>query len=316
MKKILLITFMGALITLQAGAQWTCGQDITDSRDGKVYKTKLIGTQCWTTENMNLGTKINSMAMGYLMTDNGVVEKYCWNDSIENCDGTGGLMKRGGFYEWKEAMQYYSGQPTLPVQGVCPAGWHIPSNTEWNTLLNYLGGNMAYQQMIVGGSSGFNSLMTGYRCTMTGGFRVSAMSADYRAYYWTSEQYDTDNSPLLEIATTGIFSMNFYKSLGLSVRCVKDVSTSIDNQVLPEMGINYVLPSEDASIEIFYNKARSGQVLCTVISTSGKVVYRSVWASVTGNNVSKISSVSFSPGIYVIRLSDGYTTVDKRFLIP
>jgi len=126
------------------------GRSITDDRDGQIYKTVVIGTQVWTAENMNIGTMIPSTQAGSQMSNNGIIEKYCWGNDTQ-CNGANGNMKRGGFYEWQEAMQYWNGQPPLPVQGLCPKGWHIPSNAEWNTLIAYLGGATAYTKMIAGG---------------------------------------------------------------------------------------------------------------------------------------------------------------------
>jgi len=134
----IIVLFFSSTVFLHA--QWRPGDPVTDSRDGQTYGTVVIGSQVWMTENMNIGTLIESNAAGPLMRDNGTIEKYCWSDDDANCDGSGGNMKRGGFYEWQEAVQYWKGQPSLPVQGICPDGWHIPSNAEWNTLLNYLGG--------------------------------------------------------------------------------------------------------------------------------------------------------------------------------
>ena len=83
-------------------------------------------------ENLNIGTKINSTTGGQLQTDNGIIEKYCYDNDESQCDIYGGL------YEWNEAMQYVT---TEGGQGICPDGWHIPTDGEWTTLVEYLGGN-------------------------------------------------------------------------------------------------------------------------------------------------------------------------------
>jgi len=91
-------------------------QPFTDARDGKTYNTVLIGTQCWMRENLNIGTRIDGSQN---QTDNGTIEKYCYDDLESNCDIYGGL------YQWDEAMQYVT---TQGVQGICPAGWHLPTD--------------------------------------------------------------------------------------------------------------------------------------------------------------------------------------------
>ena len=79
-------------------------------------------------ENLNVGTRINGSGS---QTNNSTIEKYCYDDNEANCTTYGGL------YQWDESMQY----STMPgVQGICPTGWHLPTDAEWTTLTTYLGG--------------------------------------------------------------------------------------------------------------------------------------------------------------------------------
>lgn len=94
---------------------------ITDN-DGHVYNTILIGNQCWMRENLNIGTIISGTV---LMQNNNHVEKYCYDNDPNNCD------KYGGLYQWGELMEYH---PVQGVQGLCPQGWHIPTDEEWKIL--------------------------------------------------------------------------------------------------------------------------------------------------------------------------------------
>ncbi|MBI9036636.1 MAG: T9SS type A sorting domain-containing protein [Bacteroidales bacterium] len=103
---------------------WNCGDAFTDSRDDKVYLTVQIGDQCWMAENLNVGTRID---VDTDQTDNSTIEKYCYDDIEDSCDVYGGL------YQWNEIMQYVT---TSGTQGICPSGWHIPTDTEWLTLEN------------------------------------------------------------------------------------------------------------------------------------------------------------------------------------
>jgi|WetSurMetagenome_2_1015567.scaffolds.fasta_scaffold329730_1 uncharacterized protein (TIGR02145 family) len=203
---------------------WTCGSDVSDTRDGEVYRSVVIGDQCWLKDNVNLGTMIESTAAGSQAHDDGAVEKYCWDNDVGGCDGSTGL-KRGGFYEWPEAQQDYSGQLLLPVQGSCPDGFHIPSRDEWQTLVDLLGGlDAAPAKLAVGGESGFEALMTGYRCTLSGGFRSSAKSAETMTYFWTSEDAGSTNAWLWELGGSSMQTFAFRQSLGLSLRCIGDAA--------------------------------------------------------------------------------------------
>ena len=102
--------------------KWICGDSLFDIRDMKVYATVKLGTQCWMAENLSVGTRINGNSN---QTDNGIIEKYCYDDLESNCDIYGGL------YQWDETMQYSMQQG---VQGICPPGWHVPSDEEWKIL--------------------------------------------------------------------------------------------------------------------------------------------------------------------------------------
>ena len=89
--------------------------------EGQVYNTIQICSQCWLKENLNIGTMISSYDD---MGDNDTIEKYCYDNNLVNCDTFGGL------YKWKEVMQYNS----VDVQGICPGGWHVPTDDEWKIL--------------------------------------------------------------------------------------------------------------------------------------------------------------------------------------
>jgi uncharacterized protein (TIGR02145 family) len=98
-------------------------------QDFNYYDIVTIGTQTWMAENLNTGV---SISFPYNQEDNGKIEKWC-----NNCKTYGGL------YQWYEMMQYKPGDSaTIGItQGICPVGWHIPTNDEWETLFNYIGKN-------------------------------------------------------------------------------------------------------------------------------------------------------------------------------
>ncbi len=201
----------------------TCGTPFTDPRDGKSYPTIQAGTQCWMASNLNAGTRINgSQTQG----NNGVMEKYCFNNLESNCDLYGGL------YQWNEMMQF----TTLPEsQGICPEGWHIPSDAEVFILISHLGGlDSAGGKMKETGTALWLSPNTG--ATNESGLNLRPASfRDYlgnfstplgeRGTLWTSTQnggtygwdysfyYNTDDA----VRNNGAM-----KSNGFSVRCLKN----------------------------------------------------------------------------------------------
>ncbi|MDF1498687.1 MAG: FISUMP domain-containing protein, partial [Patescibacteria group bacterium] len=223
-----------------------CGTYTVQDADGNSYDTVLIGTQCWLKQNLRTGTKITSCTNGYVgvcttggdtvqnQTNNSIIEKYCYSDTDANCTTDGGL------YQWAEAMQYKDGcsnttslQPTEPVQGICPTGWHIPTDAQQYTLENYLkdGANScvstrsgwdcdtAGTKLKVGGASGFEGILAGNRNT-NGSFGNRLTIANL----WSSSQYDASNAweRNLGSGNSMVSRYNFSKAYGFSVRCLKD----------------------------------------------------------------------------------------------
>lgn len=103
-------------------AGFPCSETPTVTYEGQTYNTVLIGSQCWLKENLNVGSMITG---DDTMTDNGVLEKWCYNNDETNCD------EFGAFYQWHEMMQYSIDEG---IQGICPEGWHLPTDDEWLIL--------------------------------------------------------------------------------------------------------------------------------------------------------------------------------------
>lgn len=198
-----------------------CGKPFIDSRDGKTYNTVIIGSQCWMKENLNVGLRINSSEW---QTGNGTFEKYCNGDNESNCDVYGGL------YQWNEMMQY---SETPGAQGICPTGWHLPTQAELTTLMVYLGGSdVAGGKMKETGtthwtdpnvdasnSSGFTALPGGLRQT-NGSTTVLGITG----HFWSSSKMDDLSffSIILGNEIPEIVSIYYDRWYGMSVRCVKN----------------------------------------------------------------------------------------------
>lgn len=188
---------------------FTCGDEIRYA--GKTYHTVLIGTQCWLKENLDVGTMLEGSLIQTTnrQTNNGIIEKYCYNNDTANCTIYGGL------YQWDEAMQFIT---TPGARGICPEGWHIPTSTEFQTLLTTVSwdGNALLASRT--NSSGFSLLLSGYVHNVfdaldNHSFNWSSNSSGVNATYMYV--YGIPSSP-----TVGFFSN--WKWYGLSVRCIKD----------------------------------------------------------------------------------------------
>jgi len=223
--------------TVNINFVWNCGYPITDSRDGKIYSTVQIGTQCWMAQNLNIGIMI---AGTISQTNNGTIEKYCYNNLESNCDVYGGL------YQWDEMMQYTTEAGAL---GICPVGWHLPTTNEWHILTEYISSQPQYfcnenpnnnakalasntnwyTQTSVGCAVGNNlaaNNATGFG-VMAGGYFASSAFWQHLAngVIWSSSQKVVENNAWLiqlnwEKAFVGYYDTA--KSSGFSVRCHKD----------------------------------------------------------------------------------------------
>lgn len=199
-------------------AGWVPGDDWIDTRDDQIYGTIQLGDQVWMTDNMNYGTRIDGV---YNPDKNGYVEKYCYNDDEFNCDYYGGL------YQWDEMMQYSTYESS---QGICPSGWHIPSDGEWKELEMYMGMSRTSADSINAWrgtyeafylyEAGFISTFPG-RCYYDNG---EFHYIDTYIYLWSSTQYDAETAyeRVMGSPYSVIWRSAFYKEDGYSVRCVKD----------------------------------------------------------------------------------------------
>ena len=198
-----------------------------DSRDGQKYKTVKIGKQTWMAQNLNYETK----------------NSYCLNDETRNC------TKYGRLYTWAAAMDSAGTwssngkgcgygetcSPTYPVRGACPQGWHLPSETEWNSLFTAVGGPSIAGTKLKS-PSGWND-NEGHDGNGTDDFSFSALPAGlrygdgdydyegYNAYFWSSTEHGSRNAYdmfLNYYYDNAYLYYNYYKYDGFSVRCLQN----------------------------------------------------------------------------------------------
>ncbi|MBP5767640.1 MAG: fibrobacter succinogenes major paralogous domain-containing protein [Fibrobacter sp.] len=199
--------------------------EMTDSRDGQVYRTVKIGNQVWMAENLNY--EIDS--------------SFCYNDSAEYC------AKYGRLYTWATAVGNSESEcgygkicslPSGNIQGVCPSGWHMPSKAEWDTLFNAVGGQLTAGKMLKSTSDwiqdgngtdefGFSVLPSGY-VTKGGSYSY----AKYYAYLLSSTEFEEHDGAGAYVATMSskydYVNLDYTnKSYGFSVRCLKNGSETV-----------------------------------------------------------------------------------------
>ncbi len=180
---------------------------------GKTYNTVQIGDQCWLKENLNVGSRIDGDSN---MSDNSVLEKYCYNNDEANCNTYGGL------YQWDEVMQYVTTEGT---KGICPDGWHVPTKTEFQTLSNSVDGSgnalksigQGYGYGIGTNSSGFSSFLSGHI------WYTNFSDLGSYAQYWSSSESTSGTIYFNLVSNSDSIILNFHtKVFGKSIRCLKN----------------------------------------------------------------------------------------------
>jgi uncharacterized protein (TIGR02145 family) len=184
-------------------------------------------------ENLNIG-RMNDLFVA--STDNDTIEKYCFNTNPANCDYYGGL------YEWWEMMDWNS---TAGSQGICPSGWHIPTDPEWQILE----GNVDSQYGVgdpFWNATGWRGFDAGDHLKSTTNWAEDGNGSDtfdftalpggiksngyyggmlFDAYFWTSTEimnYNTFWARGLYFAYDQIYRSNLNYYDGCSIRCLKD----------------------------------------------------------------------------------------------
>ncbi|MBE0649167.1 MAG: hypothetical protein IH596_15450 [Bacteroidales bacterium] len=206
-------------ITVQTPLPFQCGDTLTDIRDSRNYPTVLIGSQCWMAANLNVGTRISGSQS---QRDNCIVEKYCYNNDPALC-ALGSVL-----YQWDEVMAY---QAQEMAQGICPAGWHIPSEGEWIILFNnFINNGFAGNALKSSGYSGFNALLTGIRFENRSWKFPSTDGTLRSTLFWSSTLGGSSKAwahGMNEVADDIEYtpSVSFYPALisnGFAVRCIRD----------------------------------------------------------------------------------------------
>jgi len=206
---------MNDYISVNVGAVTSepCPGIPTFTYQGQVYNTVLVGSQCWMKENLNYATG----------------NSWCYDNDPSNCDTYGRL------YDWSTIMngEFTSNEIPSGVQGICPIGWHVPSDAEWDILINYLGGST-----VAGGKmkeaeyahwyspntdatneSGFTALPGGIRSSSSGFTNLGEISwfwscTNYSFYYGWSRVLDNNSSNVIRFGSG--------KDYGYSIRCIRD----------------------------------------------------------------------------------------------
>ncbi|WP_405335680.1 fibrobacter succinogenes major paralogous domain-containing protein [Fibrobacter sp.] len=200
--------------------------EILDERDGQVYKTVQIEEQIWMAENLNYADSTKTPSL--------LKNSWCYDNDQKKCDVAGRL------YTWAAAMDFVKTgcgygsacSLTLPVQGICPLGWHLPSDAEWESLIvsvagryhshagTYLKSQRGWGYGNGTDAYGFSAIPASFWCDEYG-FANDGCEAEF----WSATE-DVNGVSSMNLTCGHDSVEKFYSRLPMniafSIRCVKD----------------------------------------------------------------------------------------------
>jgi uncharacterized protein (TIGR02145 family) len=209
---------------------FNCGTSAISDIDGNSYNTVLIGTRCWTKENLKVtkyddgstipldNTGSTSGTSGTWAVTTGAMSVYANN--------TSNVSDYGYLYNWYAATD---------SRKICPLGWHVPTDAEWTTLETYLntvaptgsvGGKMKSTSSLwnspntgADNSSGFSALPGGFRNDVGSFYDIS-----FNALFWSATENGASGAwfRTLDSSFSSVDRASSFKSVGASVRCLRD----------------------------------------------------------------------------------------------
>jgi uncharacterized protein (TIGR02145 family)/M6 family metalloprotease-like protein len=264
--------------------------------DGNSYDIVQIGTQVWMKENLKT-SKFNDGNTIPLVTDNIswstlTTPAYCYYSN----NATTYKNTYGALYNWH----------TVSTGKLCPQGWHVPNDSEWQVLINYLGGqSVAGGKLKESGTIHWTSPNTGATnetgfYALPGGDRQNDGTFYNIGNYgnlWSSNEVNTDNAFfwVVNYLSTYISRQNFNKSFGQSVRCIKDIiPTLTSNETVS--GTRIFPNPVTGLLSIEYNDDNERYKTINILDYQGRLLVKEKVVLMS----QQIDFSRFRPGLYIL----------------
>ncbi len=303
------ITSVYNSVVPEAHPPFQCGDNFVDQRDGQDYSTVQIGSQCWMAENLAYLPSVSPSSSGSDTTPYYYVYDYQGTD-VAVAMLTTNYQTYGALYNWPAVMDGAASSSSVPsgVQGICPTGWHVPSDEEWkilegevDSLYDYpdpvwdgwswrgtdAGGNLKETGTIywdppntaATNSSGFTALPAGFR-VLDGTF----LNTRLLTYLWSSTvSFDSYIwFRRMDYNDPNVMRGAYEKVGGLSVRCIKDCNPFPTQSDAGEDSLNIT----GNSIILNANTPVDGQGLWTIATGNGGFFADSTSPTSTFNGMS------------------------------
>jgi len=284
------------------------GQTVTDV-DGNTYNTVSIGDQVWLSENLKV-TKFNNQEPIPLVLDDAQwpiqnQSAYCYYQaSMDNVNIYGNL------YNWYVVKD---------SRNVCPSGYYVPSITEWEELVTFLGGtsvaggklkelgfsHWANPNTGADNSSNYTLLPSGWRANNNGVYE----NLSYMTYLWSSTPLDAMNSSILLVGydSQAAYTSESHILTGLPIRCLKDKTSSLNKNDNTQTITVYPNPSNEVvNVVLPTSKFQTAKL----IALNGKLIMNGM----IENDSCTFDISSIESGVYFI-LAEGINSTNYTKIV-
>lgn len=289
-------------------------QTISDI-NGNVYNTVNIGTQIWTTENLKATNYSDGSSILYESIDSiwgGLTTAAfsTFNNDLTNTEEYGNL---------------YNFYAVIDSRNLCPTGWHIPSESEWTTLITYLGGDSIaggkmkevgfthWQNPNTGAdnSSELTIIPAGYRYSNYGFNKGGFQGINGNASIWTSTSSSdsTSKAKYFYPGTASVGHLDHSNSYGRSVRCIsKNTSTNTLENKIENLTLKIFPNPSNGIFQVDIESVKSIEYKITIYDLNGKVIKKVM-------NTNLIDLSNYNKQIFIVELISKSETFYGRIML-